>query len=223
MTVALDYNCKSAYKTVSSRGTQVKDTAEFFRVLADQARLEMLWLLFNHGELCVCDFIEVLGITQSKASRHLRILYRAGLVTDRRDGLWVYYALRPLPPEPVRAQLAELRVHLASRPAAAQLLEKLTAWRDLKGSGARRMRRFACAPGLTGPQSGDECAPPAGWLSRPEPQDDFEHQTEECCDGKGERSETEKEGAVHPPQGIDDKDQRGVRSGLRLSSRRSED
>ena len=76
----------------------MKDTAEFFGVLADEARLKMLWLLFNHRELCVCDFMEVLGITQSKASRHLRILYRAGLVTDRRDGLWVYYALRPLQP-----------------------------------------------------------------------------------------------------------------------------
>ena len=62
----------------------MKETASFFKVLADEARLKMLWLLFNHRELCVCDFIEVLGVTQSKASRHLRILYRAGLVTDRR-------------------------------------------------------------------------------------------------------------------------------------------
>ena len=74
----------------------MKETASFFKVLADEARLKMLWLLFHHRELCVCDFIEVLAITQSKASRHLRILYRAGLVTDRREGLWVYYALRPL-------------------------------------------------------------------------------------------------------------------------------
>jgi DNA-binding transcriptional ArsR family regulator len=44
----------------------------------------MLWLLFNHEELCVCDIMEALGITQSKASRHLSTLRHAGLVTDRR-------------------------------------------------------------------------------------------------------------------------------------------
>jgi ArsR family transcriptional regulator len=119
----------------------VKDTAEFFAVLADEARLKMLWLLFNHRELCVCDFMQVLGITQSKASRHLRILYRAGLVTDRRDGLWVYYALRPLQPGLEKAQLAGLRAHLAGRPAAVQLLAKLSTWRSRRDEDARRVRR----------------------------------------------------------------------------------
>ena len=52
----------------------MKDTASFFKVLADEARLKMLWLLFHHRELCVCDFIEVLAITPSKASRRLPIL-----------------------------------------------------------------------------------------------------------------------------------------------------
>ncbi len=132
----------------------MKDTAEFFAVLADEARLKMLWLLFNHRELCVCDFMEVLGITQSKASRHLRILYRAGLVTDRRDGLWVYYALRPLDPGLEKAELTELRAHLAGRPAAAQLLENLSAWRGRNGAESRRSRRPAC-----GPESPDACCP----------------------------------------------------------------
>jgi ArsR family transcriptional regulator, arsenate/arsenite/antimonite-responsive transcriptional repressor len=119
----------------------VKDTAEFFSVLADEARLKMLWLLFNRRELCVCDFMQVLGITQSKASRHLRILYRAGLVTDRRDGLWVYYALRPLQPGLRKAQLSELREHLAGRPAAAQLLARLTGWCGCKAEEAHRVRK----------------------------------------------------------------------------------
>ncbi len=91
----LDNNRKSGYIDIFSEKESMKETAAFFKVLADEARLKMLWLLFNHRELCVCDFIEVLAITQSKASRHLRILYRAGLVTDRREGLWVYYALGP--------------------------------------------------------------------------------------------------------------------------------
>ena len=115
----------------------MKETASFFKVLADEARLKMLWLLFHHRELCVCDFIEVLAITQSKASRHLRILYRAGLVTDRRAGLWVYYALRPLQHGLAKDHLDKLRSHLAHRPDAARLLKRLSAWLRRKGGETR--------------------------------------------------------------------------------------
>ena len=115
----------------------MKETASFFKVLADEARLKMLWLLFNHKELCVCDFIEALGITQSKASRHLRILYRAGLVTDRRDGLWVYYALRPIPNGLAKTHLEMLRSYMAGRPDAARVLKKLSAWLRRKGGETR--------------------------------------------------------------------------------------
>jgi ArsR family transcriptional regulator len=54
----------------------------------------MLSLLLRHGELCVCDFEQVLKITQSKASRHLRYLLHAGLLLDRREGVWVHYQMR---------------------------------------------------------------------------------------------------------------------------------
>jgi ArsR family transcriptional regulator len=106
----------------------------------------MLWLLFNHGELCVCDFIEVLGITQSKASRHLRILYRSGLVTDRRDGLWVYYALRPLQNGLSHDLLNILRTHLATRVGAAQLRKTLAAWLRRKHGDTRCAGRSVGRP-----------------------------------------------------------------------------
>ena len=64
----------------------MKDAAQFFKVLADEARLKIIWLLFHHEELCVCDIMAALGITQSKASRHLATLKHAGLVTDRKEG-----------------------------------------------------------------------------------------------------------------------------------------
>ena len=115
----------------------MKETAAFFKVLADEARLKMLWLLFNHTELCVCDFIEVLAITQSKASRHLRILFRAGLVTDRREGLWVYYTISPLQDSLAKGQMDMLRLHLARRPDAAELLKRLSEWQRLKGGETR--------------------------------------------------------------------------------------
>ena len=65
--------------------------AEIFKAMADETRLTILFLILRHGEMCVCDVEGVLGVSQSKASRHLRYLRNAGLLTDRRDGIWVYY------------------------------------------------------------------------------------------------------------------------------------
>jgi ArsR family transcriptional regulator len=65
---------------------------QVFKALADETRLRILNLLCRR-ELCVCQIVEVLGIGQSKASRHLASLRHAGLVNDRREGLWMYYSL----------------------------------------------------------------------------------------------------------------------------------
>jgi len=71
----------------------VREYAEVYKAVSDETRLKILALLFQHGECCVCDVLEVCGITQSKASRHLQTLRRAGLLQDRRDGTWVYYRI----------------------------------------------------------------------------------------------------------------------------------
>jgi ArsR family transcriptional regulator, arsenate/arsenite/antimonite-responsive transcriptional repressor len=110
----------------------MKKAASFFKVLADEARLNMLWLLLNHRELCVCDFMAVLEVTQSKASRHLRILHNAGLVTDRRAGLWIYYSLQSATDDFARAFLETLSSNLASRHEAIELLKKLDVWLEQK-------------------------------------------------------------------------------------------
>ncbi|MBM3277746.1 MAG: helix-turn-helix transcriptional regulator [Candidatus Handelsmanbacteria bacterium] len=65
---------------------------EVFGACADQTRLRVL-LLLTQGELCVCELVEVLEMPQGKISRHLGVLKRAGLVHDRREGVWIYYAL----------------------------------------------------------------------------------------------------------------------------------
>jgi ArsR family transcriptional regulator len=81
----------------------MRSIAQLFKALSEETRLEILALLFRHGELCVCDVEEVLAVTQSKASRHLRYLLAAGLVVDRRDGLWVRYSIpHTLTPEQCR-------------------------------------------------------------------------------------------------------------------------
>lgn len=70
----------------------MRNSAELFKVLADETRLRILNLLVR-GELCVCDIMAVLDIGQSKASRHLACLRNAGLVDDRRNGVWMHYSL----------------------------------------------------------------------------------------------------------------------------------
>jgi ArsR family transcriptional regulator, arsenate/arsenite/antimonite-responsive transcriptional repressor len=71
-----------------------------FKALSDETRVQIMTLLLEHDELCVCDFVGALGQTQSKVSRHLRYLYHAGLVRDRREGLWTHYRMSPdLKPE----------------------------------------------------------------------------------------------------------------------------
>jgi ArsR family transcriptional regulator, arsenate/arsenite/antimonite-responsive transcriptional repressor len=69
----------------------MKEPASLFKALADETRLQMLFLIIQNRELCVCDLEHVLEITQSKASRHLRYLLNSGLVTDRRNKVWIYY------------------------------------------------------------------------------------------------------------------------------------
>ena len=75
-----------------TKSRQIVQMAHLFKALADSTRLRMLNLLAA-GEVCVCHIHESLRIPQSKASRHLAYLRRAGLVEARRDGLWMHYRL----------------------------------------------------------------------------------------------------------------------------------
>ncbi len=68
------------------------DMETFFLALADKTRLRLLNLM-RGGEVCVCFFVEVLEESQPKISRHLAYLRNAGVVSARRDGKWVHYAL----------------------------------------------------------------------------------------------------------------------------------
>jgi len=66
--------------------------AHLFHALSDETRVEIVRLL-SHGERCVCELQSVLAAAQSRLSFHLKTLKDAGLVSDRRDGRWIYYAL----------------------------------------------------------------------------------------------------------------------------------
>lgn len=62
------------------------------KALADKNRLTLLACMKN-GEVCVCDFVEVLGISQPAVSQQLKKLKDAGLILERKDGTWKYYRL----------------------------------------------------------------------------------------------------------------------------------
>ena len=119
----------------------MKKEAQLFKSLADETRLKMLWLLMGREELCVCDIMGVLGITQSKASRHLRYLYHLGWVTDRREGVWMNYRLSVAPGSPEDKQLKLLAEILSSRPEAQALTGPIGAMAGGQGAEQGRRRR----------------------------------------------------------------------------------
>jgi ArsR family transcriptional regulator, arsenate/arsenite/antimonite-responsive transcriptional repressor len=72
----------------------VDEVSALARALADPTRLRVMRLLAE-GERCVCDLTEALSVAQSRLSYHLQILKDAGVVADRPEGRWVYYAVVP--------------------------------------------------------------------------------------------------------------------------------
>lgn len=110
----------------------MKNLARLFKALGDETRLKILWLLLNKEELCVCDIMRVLGITQSKASRHLRYLYHVGLVSDRREGVWMNYRLRQPREAAPEEWLRLLKERLNATPEAQALKEQLATWLQAK-------------------------------------------------------------------------------------------
>jgi len=70
----------------------MKQYVDLFKALSDETRLRIMVLL-SERELCVCQIEAALGLPQTKVSRHLTVLRYAGLVRDRREGLWIYYSL----------------------------------------------------------------------------------------------------------------------------------
>lgn len=86
----------------------------FTKALADQTRLRILMLLLGRGELCVCDLTTALDLSQPKISRHLAVLREAGLLLDRKAGLWVHYQLHPGLPVWVMQVLSGLQAGTAA-------------------------------------------------------------------------------------------------------------
>jgi ArsR family transcriptional regulator len=63
------------------------------QALSDETRLRIMNLILTR-ESCVCEVMHVLGISQTRASRNLKILYDAGFLSQRSDGLFTLYSLK---------------------------------------------------------------------------------------------------------------------------------
>ena len=72
----------------------MRDLVEATKALSDETRLRILNLLLER-ECCVCEVMQVLDVSQTRASRNLNILLDAGFLKVRKEGLWAYYSIDP--------------------------------------------------------------------------------------------------------------------------------
>jgi ArsR family transcriptional regulator len=70
----------------------MREFIKVMKALSDTNRVKMIKLL-QRRVLCVCEIKEALGLAQSTASKHLKILEEAGLINYTKDGQWVNYSL----------------------------------------------------------------------------------------------------------------------------------
>ena len=93
---------------VAVMSKDVETALRLFRALGDETRLRLLEQL-QGGEQCVCDLTDELEASQSRLSFHLKTLKDAGLVIDRKEGRWVYYAINPEAFQTLERVLRDLR------------------------------------------------------------------------------------------------------------------
>ena len=70
----------------------MRDLVKAAKALSDETRLRILNLLLVR-ECCVCEVMQVLNVSQTRASRNLNLLYDTGFLKVRREGLWAYYSI----------------------------------------------------------------------------------------------------------------------------------
>ena len=105
----------------------MKEFMAIAKALADENRVRVLMFL-RGGELCVCQIMEMLGLAPSTVSKHLTVLYQAGLLESRKDGRWNYYRLPGRDaPATVRDILKWLQESLADDPQIVQDSKKVKA------------------------------------------------------------------------------------------------
>lgn len=70
----------------------MRDLLLITKALSDEARVRALWAV-REQELCLCQLVEVLGLSPPTVSRHMTLLDQVGLVRRRKEGRWHYFRL----------------------------------------------------------------------------------------------------------------------------------
>jgi ArsR family transcriptional regulator len=108
------------------------------KALSDETRLRILNLLLER-ECCVCEVMRILDISQTRASRNLNILYNAGFLNMRRQGLWAYYSIDRAAAEAHLAPLVEaVKLGLKENGTASRDKQRLAAGEDAPAAGTAR-------------------------------------------------------------------------------------
>lgn len=103
----------------------MKPFIKVMKALSDPSRVKIIKML-QRRMMCVCEIQEALGVAQSTASNHLRVLEEAGLTTYRKDGLWVNYTLAEAADNSYAgAMLAHLKDWLEDDPDVSDLIHRL--------------------------------------------------------------------------------------------------
>ena len=68
------------------------EIVDFYKALSDETRIKIIQMLIGR-ELCACEIIEQLDLAQPTIAHHLKILKYAGLISDKKEGKWVFYTL----------------------------------------------------------------------------------------------------------------------------------
>jgi DNA-binding transcriptional ArsR family regulator len=71
----------------------VQKILQALKILSDKTRLKIVSLLLAENELCVCELMKALRMSQSRISNHLRILRNTGIIEAKREGKWIFYSL----------------------------------------------------------------------------------------------------------------------------------
>lgn len=72
----------------------LKSKSEIFSLVANEIRLSIVYLLINYEKLCVCDISDILDISQSATSQHLRKLKDGNVIGNTRDGATIFYFIK---------------------------------------------------------------------------------------------------------------------------------
>ncbi len=72
---------------------KAEDAAQLFKALGDENRLRIIEHICRQGEVCACELLDKLDVSQPTLSHHMKLLRDSGLVSARKDGRWMHYSL----------------------------------------------------------------------------------------------------------------------------------